>query len=112
MTDQLPELDLALDIEALNSFFTTLTTLELQHVMDLGLDTENEGDVDLSEMFSVLGVMAARRLGHKKITKNDLAEVPISQISALISKASHTPPTLNQRTLDLLAELSGEGARP
>lgn len=111
MTD--PTLTFDLDTEAMMQFFSTLTTLELEHAMNLGLAVEDGlTEPSISDMFGILGVMAARRLGHKKITKTDIETIPLAHVSALISKASHTSPTVNQRTLDLLAELPGEGVRP
>lgn len=110
MTETLPAFDI--DVDAMMEFFGTLTTLELENALNLGLAIEDDGETSISEMFGILGVMAARRLGHKKITKADIEGIALSKVSALITKASQTSPTLNQRTLDLLAELPGEAARP
>lgn len=109
-----PELELGLDfdLDGLTDFFRTLTPPELSSAMELGLTMDDDAGVDVGEMISVLGVMAARRLGHRQITNADIASIPLAQTMELIAKASNTAANQNQRTKDLLAELSGEAERP
>ncbi|MEW6874753.1 hypothetical protein [Trueperella pyogenes] len=96
---EIHELNFDLSEDTLTAFMSSVTTAEFA----LFADTNDD---DPATMLGNMALIAAHRLGHSKITRKDIAEMPISSLVPLIEKAAKAPRPKGARLAALLDEIS------
>ncbi|WP_460998716.1 hypothetical protein [Trueperella pyogenes] len=95
----LTSLNFDLSEDTLTAFMSSVTTAEFALFADAS-------DDDPATMLGNMALIAARRLGHAKITRKDIDELPISSLVPLIEKAARAPRPKGARLAALLDEIS------